>query len=78
MLLLLLVYTANENGVQLFPINDSTYLSCSVDNLCGIVLPLVPNQFAKRILDGRVVALDKVAVDELDRERRLACGTQQR
>lgn len=46
----------------------STYLSSSVDNLCSVVLSLKPDHFTKGVLDGRVVAFDKVAIDELDRE----------
>lgn len=48
------------------------YLSCSIDNLGCIVLVLVANNLAKSILNGRIVAVDKVAVDELYRQTRLA------
>lgn len=45
-----------------------------VDNLRQVVLPLVPDRLGEGVLDGRVVALDEATVDELDRERRLACA----
>lgn len=50
-----------------------TYLSSGIDNLRGVVLAPKPDHFTKGVLDGRVVALDKVAVDELDREGGFAC-----
>ena len=49
------------------------YLACSVDDLRCKVLALVPDDFAERVLNGGVVALDEVAIDELDRQARLAC-----
>ena len=53
--------------------NHHAYLSSCIDNLRREVLLLVSDNFAKRVLDGRVVALDEVAVNELDRQTRLAC-----
>jgi len=50
-----------------------SYLASGVDDLGGKLLVLVPNDLAERVLDGRVVAVDKVAVDELHRQTRLAC-----
>ena len=49
------------------------YLAGSIDNLGRVVLRLVADHFAEGVFDGGVVALDEVAVDELDGERRLAC-----
>ncbi len=49
------------------------YLARSINDLGRKVLPLVANNFAKGVLNGGIVALDKVAVDELDRQTRLAC-----
>jgi hypothetical protein len=49
------------------------YLASSVDNLRRKVLVLVANHLAERILNGWVVAVDKVAIDELHRQTRLAC-----
>lgn len=37
-----------------------------------ILQPFMLDDLAERILNGRIVALDKVAVHELHRERRLA------
>jgi hypothetical protein len=45
-----------------------------VDNLRQVVLPFVPDRLGEGVLDGRIVALDEATVDELDRERRLACA----
>lgn len=49
-----------------------TYLASGVDNFCRKLLSLVTDGLAKRVLDGRVVAIDEVSVDELDGKRRLA------
>ena len=38
-------------------------LARCVDDLGRVVLSLIPDLLAERVLDGRVVALDKVAVD---------------
>ena len=51
-----------------------TYLSGCIDNLGGIVLVLVLDHFAKSVLNGGIVAVDEVAVDELHRHTRLACA----
>jgi hypothetical protein len=53
---------------------SSKYLACGIDDLRCKVLVLVANHLAERVLDSRVVAVDKVAVDELHRQTRLACG----
>jgi len=52
--------------------NAVLILASGVDDLGGKLLVLVPNDLAERVLDGRVVAVDKVAVDELHRQTRLA------
>lgn len=52
------------------------YLSSGIDNLGGIILVLVLDHFAKSVLNGWIVAVDKVAVDELHRHTRLACAKQ--
>lgn len=49
-------------------------LARSVDNFRRIVLPLVPNLFAKGVFDGGVVRLDKVPIYVADRERGFTCG----
>jgi hypothetical protein len=48
-------------------------LASSIDDLHGKVLVPVADDFAKRIFNGRVVRIDKVAVHELDRQRGFAC-----
>lgn len=50
-----------------------TYLAGRVDDLGGIIHALVADDLAERVLDRGVVALDEVAVYELDRERGFAC-----
>lgn len=52
---------------------SASYLTGSIDNLGGVVLALVSDHLAEGVLNGRVVALDEVAVDELDCERGFAC-----
>ena len=52
--------------------NTVFILAGRVDNLGRVVLPLVADLLAKRVLDGRVVALDKVPVDVAHREGRFA------
>jgi hypothetical protein len=49
-----------------------------VDNLGRKLLALVADLLAKGVLDGRVVALDKVPVDIADCQRGLACLFQTR
>jgi hypothetical protein len=51
-----------------------TYLSCSVNDLGREVLVLPLDHLAESVFDGRVVAIDKVTVDELHRHTRLACA----
>ena len=48
-------------------------LAGRVDDFRRIVLPLVPDLFAEGVLDGRVVALDKVPVDVAHGEGGFAC-----
>lgn len=50
----------------------STDLTCSIDNLGGKFSAFVLDDFAECVFNGRVVALHKVAVDKLDRQRRFA------
>lgn len=50
-----------------------TYLASSINDLGRKVLVLPLDHLAERILDSRVIAIDKVAVDELHRHTRLAC-----
>jgi hypothetical protein len=47
-------------------------LAGRINNLYRKILVLVPNDFAERILDGRIVGVDEVAVDELDCQRAFA------
>lgn len=54
-----------------------TYLAGGIDDFGSIVLALVADDLAERIFDGRVVALDKVAVYELHGERRFTCASKQ-
>jgi hypothetical protein len=49
-------------------------LASSIDDLHGKVLVPVADDFAKRIFNGRVVRIDKVAVHELDCQRGFACS----
>jgi hypothetical protein len=50
------------------------YLSSGIYDLGGIVLTLDPDHLAEGVLDGGVVALDKVAIDELYGKRGFACA----
>lgn len=50
-----------------------TYLASSIDDLSCEILVLPLDHLAEGVLDGRVVAVDKVTVDELHRHTRLAC-----
>jgi hypothetical protein len=47
----------------------STHLPSSIDDLSGVVLALVLDDFAEGILDGGVVAFYEMTVHELHRER---------
>lgn len=49
-----------------------TYLTSCVDDLSGVLLVLVLDNLAESILNGGVVALDKVSINKLDGERRFA------
>lgn len=48
------------------------YLSSSIDNLYGEVLVLVLDDLGEGVLNGGVIRIDKVAVDELNSQRALA------
>jgi len=52
--------------------NAILILPCSVNDLSREVLILPLDHLAESVLDGRVVAVDKVTVDELHRHTRLA------
>lgn len=41
------------------------YLASSIDDLCCEILVFVANDLAEGVLDGRIVTIDKMAVDEL-------------
>lgn len=47
-------------------------LAGSVDDLGREILVLIPDDFAEGILDGWIVALHEVTVDELDSQTRFA------
>jgi hypothetical protein len=49
-------------------------LAGGVDHLDGKVMVAVADNFAESVFDGRVVRVDKVAVDVLHCEGRLACA----
>lgn len=51
-----------------------TYLASGINDLRGIFLPLVLNDFTECIFDSRVVTLHKVSIDKLHSEGRFACG----
>lgn len=48
------------------------YLSSCVDNLDSKILVLVLDDFGEGVLNGGVVRVDKMAVDELNSQRALA------
>jgi hypothetical protein len=50
------------------------YLAGGIDDLGRKVLVLISNHLAERVLDGGIVAVDKVAIDKLHRQTRLACA----
>ena len=50
----------------------ATYLASSVNYLCSKLLPLITYGFAEGILDGRIVAVNKMPVDKLNGKRRFA------
>ena len=62
--------SAVQNGVFV--------LSCCVDDLGCKILVLVTDDFGKGILNGRVVGVDKVTIDELNGKGALACAYCQR
>lgn len=50
-------------------IQDAVFiLASSVDDFSGIVLAFVPDCLAKCVLNRRVVAVDEMSVDKLNRE----------
>jgi len=54
------------------PSLDLSHLTSSINYLGSIILTLVFDNLAERVFNGGVVALDKVAIDELYSERRFA------
>nr|POF07767.1 hypothetical protein CFP56_75713 [Quercus suber] len=63
------------NADEVLAVQDSVLiLTRGIDHLDGKVLILVPDHFAKSVLDGGVVRVDEVAVDILHSERAFACG----
>jgi hypothetical protein len=53
---------------------SSKYLTSGIDNLRRKVLVLISNHLAKCVLNSRIVAIDKVAIDELHRQTGFACA----
>ena len=51
-----------------------SYLTSGVNDLREVALTIVLDLSTERILDCRIIALDKVSFDKLDCQRRLACG----
>lgn len=51
-----------------------TYLTRGVDNLCSIVLTAIFDRLAEGVLNRGIVAVYKVPLHELDRERRFPYG----
>ena len=51
-----------------------SHLAGGINNLRCKLLPLVLDHLAERVFDGRIIAFDKVPLDELDGERRFACS----
>jgi hypothetical protein len=49
------------------------YLPCCINDFSCIVLALVADDFAERVLNGWIVGLDEMSVHELDRQTRFAC-----
>jgi len=64
------------NADKVLRVENAVFILASrIDDLSRIVLVLVLDHLAESILDGRVVAVDKVPVDELHRQTRLADGS---
>lgn len=51
-----------------------SYLSGRIDNLRCEILAIVLDDAAEGVLNGGIITLYEVALDEADRERRLAWG----
>lgn len=47
-------------------------LACCIDNFGGVVLSLVLDHLAECVLNRGIVAIDKMAINESHRQRRLA------
>ncbi len=63
------VYSTCDHGQG----GNITYLTGSINNLGGVLLVLVLDDFTERILDGRVVALHEMAIYELYCKGRFSC-----
>lgn len=55
-----------------FSVYGIPHLSCGINDFSQIRLTLVDDLMAKRVLDGRIVALDEMAFAILHREGRFA------
>ncbi len=58
---------------EVLAIEDRIFvLACRINDFYSKILVLVTDDFAKGVLDGRVVGIDEVAIDELDCQRAFA------
>lgn len=58
---------------EMFGVQDAVLvLACGVDDFSGIILTLISNRLAKSVLNRGVVAVDEMAIDELNRKGRLS------
>jgi hypothetical protein len=55
-------------------IGGLSYLASGIDDLSGVLLSFILDDFAKRILDRGIIALYKVPVHEPHRERGFSWG----
>jgi hypothetical protein len=54
------------NADEMLRVQDAVFvLSSSIDDFCCELLALVFDRLAECVLNGRVVAVDKMAIDEL-------------
>lgn len=58
----------SPRGMRWFGPTGKTYLAGGVDDFSGELLAFVLDDLAESVLNCRVVALDEVAVDKLDRK----------
>ena len=52
---------------------ERAYLACCIDDVTVVLDPLVVDALCESGLDGGVVGLDEVVLDELNDEGRFAC-----